>query len=267
MDTIKGFYTFLLSKETIYNILLSLLSSLVTFLVAVIFRLRFPDVSILLFWKQFSHQLKIVASEVKLSFDPQLRAGEQPSLLLQGEVAGLGEILHFFRTKCKAIPQIVSLSDEADFDAVKDENLFIVGGPKYNRAARAFLQEISGELFYQFKRLLQSERIKANDPQLKVLVGKNAKYPNYTYDFHEEIQFASIIFRKNLYNSGKAVLFVGGLSNVSTLAGVTWILSRPFPFWLRARKQRKGFQAIIKCRVIGQVQASKIEVVFYQELS
>jgi len=187
-------------------------------------------------------------------------------MLLRGEVAGLGELLHFFRSECKTNPRIASLSHKADFDAIKGKNLFIVGGPKYNSAATAFMQEVSDEVPYQFKRLLQNDRVKANDPELKMFVGKNANYPNYTYDFHEEIQYATVVFRKDLYASGKNVLFVGGLSNVATLAGTTWILSRPFPFWRRTRKQHKGFQAIVKCRVIGQAQASKIELVFYEEL-
>lgn len=236
------------------------------YLLAAALRIRLPNLSILLFWKGFSQRLAIIASEVKTPFDPQMRAGAPPSLLLPGEVVALGEMLHFLRSKCKTDPHIVSVSNEADFDRSKDKHLFILGGPKYNYAAREFLQEISDELFYQPKRLLQDDKVKANDPELKVFVGKNARYPNFTYDAQREIQYATIIFRKDLYVSGKSVLFIAGLSNVSSLAGVTWILTRSFPFWVQVRKQRKGFQAIIKCRVIDQTKVSKIESVFYQEL-
>lgn len=267
MNIFNGFYTFLLSRDTVNNILLSLISSFIAYLIATIFHARLPNVSVLLFWKRFSQGLTIVPSEVRTPFDPRLRAGEQLSLLLRGEVTGLGEILHFFRSQCKQSPHIVSLNDQTDFDALKDRNLFIVGGPKYNIAATAFMQEIADEVPYQFKRLLQSDRRKVNDPALKVFVGRNTHYPNYTYNFHEEIQYATIIFRKDLYASEKNVLLVAGLSHAATLAGITWILARPFPFWQRTRKQRKGFQALIKCRVIGQANASKVELIFYEELA
>lgn len=266
MNILSGLYTFLLSKDTFHNIVLSLLCSFIAYLIAMLFHARFPNLAVLFFWKQFSRKLSIIPSEVKTPFDPQLRAGEWPSLLLRGEVAGLGEMLHFFRAHCKATPRILSLQNKAGFDAVKDRNLLIIGGPKYNMAAKDFLQEISSELPYQFKRLLQHDRIKTNDPELKTFVGRNANYPDYTYNFQEETQYATIIFRKNLYASGRDILFIGGLSSAATLAGITWTLSRPLHFWLQTRKQRKGFQALIKCRVIGQTQASKIELVFYQEL-
>ena len=266
MDIIKEFYNFLISKEVINNEISSIVSGLLMYLLAAALRIRLPNVPVLLFWKDFSKELAIVASEVKTSFDPQMRAGSTPSLLLPGEVVALGEMLHFFRSECKTDPHIVSVSNDADFDRSKDKNLFLLGGPKYNSVAREFLQEISDELFYQPKRLLQDDKVKANDPEVKVFVGKNASYPNFTYDFQDEIQYATIVFRKDLYVSGKQVLFIAGLSNASSLAGVTWILTRPFSFWLRVRKQRKGFQAIIKCRVIDQAKASKIELAFYQEL-
>lgn len=266
MNILSGLYTFLVSKDTVRNIILSLLCSFIAYLIAMLFHARLPNLSVLFFWKQFSRRLNIIPSEVKIPFDPQLRAEDRPSLLLRGEVAGLSDMLHFFRSHCKATPQTVALHDKAGLDSVKGRNLFLIGGPKYNSAAKEFLQEISGELPYQFKRLLQNDRMKTNDPELKIFVGRDASYPDYTYNFREEIQYATIIFRKNLYASGKAILFVGGLSNAATLAGITWTLSRSFPFWLQTRKQRKGFQALIKCRVIGQAQASKIELVFYQEL-
>lgn len=267
MDIIKEFYDFLTAKDIINNVISSIVSGLLLSLLAAALRLRLPDLSILVFWKAFSQRLAIIASEVQTSFDPQMRAGSPSSLLLPGEVVALGEMLHFFRSECKTDPYIVSVSNEADFDRSKDKNLFILGGPKYNRTAREFLQEISDELFYKPKRLLQDDKVKANDPDLKVFVGKNARYPNFTYDSQRELQYATIILRKDLYVSGKYVLFIAGLSNVSSLAGVTWILTRPFPFWIRVRKQRKGFQAIIKCRVIDQAKVSKIESVFYQELA
>lgn len=267
MNILSNFYTFLVSKDTIDNILLSLLSSLIAYIIAMLFHTRFPNLAAFFFWKPFSQRLNIVPSEVETPFDPRLRAGEQSSLLLRGEVVSLSEVLHFFRSQCKTDPRVASVGNEADFDLVKGKNLFIIGGPKYNSAATIFLKEISKELFYLPKRLIQKSQLESNDPQMKAFVGKDINSPDYTYQFHDEIQYAMVVFRKNLYTSGKHVLLVGGLSHAATLAGITWIVSRPFPFWLQTRKQHEGFQAIIQCRVIGQAQVSKIEQVFYQELS
>lgn len=254
------------SKDTIDNILLSLLSSFIAYIIAMLFHARFPNLAAFFFWKPFSRKMDIVVSEVKIPFEPQMRSGQHPYLLPLGEVVAIGELLHFFRSQCKTDPPIVSARDEVDFDNIKANNLLILGGSKYNNAARLILQEISEELYYIPMRALQSEVVRSNDPELKVFMGKNNDYPNFTYTFQKDVQYATIIFRKDLYVVGKSVLVVAGLSSVSSLAGVNWVLSRPFSFWQRARKQRKGFQAIIKCRVIGQAQPSKIELVFYKDL-
>ena len=80
MDIIKESYKFLVSKEVINNEISSIVSGLLMYLLAAALRIRLPNLPILLFWKDFSQGLAIIASEVKTSFDPQMRAGSPPSL-------------------------------------------------------------------------------------------------------------------------------------------------------------------------------------------
>jgi len=85
-------------------------------------------------------------------------------------------------------------------------------------------------------------------------------------DSQREIQYTPLFFRKDLYVSGKRVLFIAGLSNVSSLAGVILDIDPSVLFWLRVRKQRKGFKQLSNAGSSIKRKASKIELVFYQEL-
>src|SRR6185312_3087814 len=185
-------------------------------------------------------------------------------LFFPSEVIATNNLLNFFRSLSKQEPQIIN--NAADFDRVKDKNILILGGTKYNAPAKQFLQEIRGELFYIPKRLLDNVA-NLTEHELKVFAGRDAGYPDLTYDFQKEIQPATIILRKGLYAENRAVLLIAGIGQESTLAGVVWLLSRPFSFWIRAGRQCKGFQAMLTCRVLSQYKVSNIQTAFYQELS
>lgn len=268
MTIIQKVFESAFSQSVLHDLFISTVSGFFLSLLAALLHIRLPNFSVLLFWKSYAKRMTVVPSEVhKATVEPQMRPGERSPLLLYGEVIALGDLLHFFRDQCKSDPPIASVQSTADFGRVKDRNLFLVGGPKYNLAAKHFLQEIAPELYYLPKRLLHSGSMNVPDRGLKVFVGKTADYPTFTYDFQQETQYATIILRKNLYKEGRDVLCAAGLSNTATFAAVDWILNRPVSFWLRVRKQPKGFQAIIKCRVLDQTKVSKLELVFFHELS
>ncbi len=268
MVIIKEVFESAFSQGVLSGVFTAIVSGLLLSFLGALWHIRLPGLSVLLFWKSYTKGMRVVTSEVyKAAVEPQMRPGRRSALLLYGEVVALGDLLHFFRDRCKVDPQVASVRDTPDFDRIKDRNLFLVGGPKYNLAAKKFLQEVDPELYYQCKRLLPDRDIHATDRDLKVFIGRTADYPNFTYDLKQEIQYATIILRKDLYTAGKSVLCAAGLSNISTFAAVDWLLSRPPSFWFRVRRQQKGFQAIIKCRVLDHAKVSKLELVFFQELS
>ena len=256
----------LFSRDVTLAVVGAMASTFIIYICTVVLHFRLPNLANLLFWKQFAEGLVIAVSEVKVSIEPQMRAGDEADtrLYFPSEVVATNKLLDFLRGGCRQEPQITSSS--ADFDTMRDRNILIVGGSRYNEVARRFMQEIKGELFYVPRRLL-GNAAKLAEHELRFFIGRDASYPDFTYSFQEEAQPATVILRKDLYAEGQTVLLVAGISQESTLAGVTWVLSRPACFWMRVRRYRKGFQAIIRCRVISQYKVSNIREIFYQELS
>jgi hypothetical protein len=262
MDIIKDNFVYIISSDGIRNIIASIVSAILTYIILAIFRIRIPNLSNILFWKSFSKKLIIVISEVPIEFEPLTRVGAQPQLTPICDAMALADFLNFFRSECKANPQIVSVNSKSDFDLIKDNNLLIIGGPKYNIAALEFLKEIDSELIYQFKRIRQQYQFKANDPDLKFFVSNAPQYSNLQCKSDDEIDYGTIVIYNSPYVSAKKIVLIAGLSTLSSLAGANWIRTRPFHFWLRLNRQQKGAQIIIKCRSIDRVKVSNIEEVF-----
>lgn len=267
MGTLKDLSVYLISNDGLRNITASIVSAILTYIVLSIFRIRFPRLSDILFWKKFSQKLIIVISEVPIEFEPLTRVGAQPQLTPICDAMALADFLNFFRSQCKANPQIVSVNSKADFDLIKDNNLLIIGGPKYNIAALEFLKEIDGELIYQFKRIRQQYQLQANDPDLKFFVSNDPQHPNLQCKSDDEIDYGTIIIHNSPYVSAKKIVLIAGLSTLSSLAGANWIRARPFHFWLKLHWQHRGLQAIIRCRSIDRVKVSNIEEVFNQMIT
>lgn len=254
----------LLSRDVILAVVGALVSTFVIYICTVVLRFRLPDLAGTLFWDKFSDELMIVASEVKTAYDPQIRAGDNSELFFPSEVTATNNLINFARSRYDQEPKLIS--GRSDFDRIKDKNLLILGGSKYNDVAGRFLNEIRNELFYIFRRLLPGAE-KLSEHELKVFAGRDANYPDLTYDFESETQPVTIILRKGLYAEGKSVLLVAGLRQEGSMAGIDWLITRPTSFWRRAAKAEKGFQAMIRCRVISQDKVSNIQTIFYQELS
>ncbi|HEY0738264.1 MAG TPA: hypothetical protein VGD69_25325 [Herpetosiphonaceae bacterium] len=258
----KEIYTYIISDEGINSIVSSIVAAIITYIVIAVFRIRPPRLSNVLFWKKFSKDLIIVVSEVPIEYDPQVRGGSQPQLTPICDAMTLADFLNYFRSECKSNPQIVSINDKNDFDVIKDHNLLIIGGPKYNIAALEFLKEIDTELVYQFKRIRDLSERKTNDSELKSFVSNSPEHQTVYCRADDEIDYGCVVLRNSPYVSGKLVMIVGGLSTLATLAAANWIRTRRFYFWLRSWRASKGFQAIIKCRSIDRVKVSNIEVFF-----
>jgi hypothetical protein len=240
----------------------SLAASALTLILSIVFKVRPPRISNLLFWKAFSKDLVIVISEVPTAYDPDVRPGQQPQLTPMCDAIALGDFLHYFRGTFKTEPEVVSIAEESDFDRIKHRNVLVIGGPKYNLACVALLKEIDSELPYQFKRFrVQSERI-IRDPDLKQFVSNEADLPPLACLANDEWDFGSVVLRKGLFQSNRSVLVVAGLSTLATLGSANWIRSRRFPFWIRNGLSSRGFEVIIKCRTLSSVRVAQVSEVF-----
>lgn len=253
----------LFSKDMGVAVIGGLLAAFVIFISSTVFRLRFPNFADILFWKKFCDGMVIIVSEAQVEFDPQLRASPSNSVFLRSEVAATNNLLNFIRAHFHKEREVEGGSTY--FDKLKDKNLFIIGGPKYNEAAWRFLTEIKDELLYVPRRLLPGAE-KLNEQEMKVFVGRDTKYPNLTCDFEHEIQPVMIVLRKDLYAEKKWVLLVAGLQQEGSLAGIEWLTTRPASFWWCAIRTQKGFQAMLQFRVINQYKVSNIKEVFHQAL-
>lgn len=262
MDILNEIYRFIISNDGLNNIAASIVSAFITYIILAIFHIRLPLFSNYLFWKSFSKDLVVVISEVPIDYDPLVRIGTQPQLTPICDAMVLADFLNFLRSECKSNPQIVSVNGKADFDIIKDHNLLIIGGPKYNIAAFEFLKEIDKELIYQFRRIREPEPTTPIDPNLKCFASSSNDYYNIQCRSDDEFDYGMVVLRKSPYISGKHVLVVGGLSTLATLAAANWLRTRKFYFWLNSQRKYPGFQAVIKCRSIDRVKVSNIETLF-----
>ncbi len=249
----------------VLNVTASVVGALVVYILVAVFNIRIPPLSVLFFWAGYSRELVIVISEVTVKYDPTYRPGKQPQLTPIGDAIVLADFLHYFREKLGKTPKVLSVHNISEFDAIKDQNMLLIGGPKYNIACNQFLTEIDNELEYQFKRIrVPSERRRANDPELKMLVSRAGQDKDFICDGSNECDYGMVVVRQNPYAKNKTIITVGGLSPMSTIAAANWIRRASFIKWLIKVKLSNGFQAILRCRAVDTVRVSNINLVHSQ---
>jgi hypothetical protein len=250
-------------KEIIHelqiNLAASILASVATYIAVVVFRLRIPSAAYLLFWRNFAKDLVVVISEISTAYDPAVRRGAQPPLTPIGDAIVLGDFLRTFRKRLRADPAVVSVQDSDSFDRLKHRNLLIIGGPKYNFAAQACLEELDESLPYQFRRLRpKTPNRQVEDPEMKRFVGRDRSVgPDIVLVPERDLDYGCAVMSKNPYNDQRKVFIVAGLSNLSTMGVSEWLRrGRPL-FWIRTF-MTKGFEVIVECRDIGPTRVSNV---------
>ena len=256
-----------MARDIQINLLATILASALTYVAVAIFRLRFPSVAYLLFWRAFANNLVIVISEVVTPYDPTVRRGAQPPLTPIGDAIVLGEFLRFLRRRLRLDPTVVSIQDANGFDRIKHQNLLIIGGPKYNFAANACLEELDESLPYQFRRLRpRIDNRTIDDPRMKRFVGKDGQLPDIVPQPERDLDYGCVVMAKNPYNDQNRIFVVAGLSNLSTLAASAWLQSSRPLFWIRTYL-KKGFEVIVECKDTGSTMVSNVKThaIFFLE--
>ncbi len=234
-------------KEIVLGTLTTIIVSILTYILTVVYKLRLPSISKIVFWKKFLKDLVIIPSEITYEHDPVHRPGKQFSLIPSAEAFALIDLVSFFRLNFKFESKIASVQSASDFDNLKENNLLIVGGPKFNSASHILLEEIDNKLSYQFKRIRQKTEVSANDPDFKAFLDTENKEA-FIYDSKQNLHFGTIIITKNPYNPKKKVVILGGLLQISTLGATQWFIKLSTRNIIENLLFGKGFQAIISCK-------------------
>ncbi len=133
------------------------------------------------------------------------------------------------------------------------ENIFTIGGPKYNATTKLFMSHLPDEVKFE-----QSGKLKVYDKE-------------YTKDTTNNVDYGLIAKIKNPYMDGKYIYIVGGCGTYGVLAASYAISNQKyFPklkkqllnkmgwFWFSRRKE---FVAVIKCETNNnEVGNPKIEL-------
>lgn len=249
----------------------SLLASAIVYILVGVFNLRFPTIAYLLFWRKARQDLIILLSEVPLMYDPTIRPGSQPPLTPAGDAVSLGVILHFLKSRLRTKPEVVTVGSAAEyFNRYRTNNMILIGGPKYNRAAYEFLAEMDVRMEYQFARVRgQEQSTDVDDLSLKRFISRDSTIrPDISLDNTTDSDVGMVVVARNPYNNEKMIAFVGGLTTLSTLAATTWLLRRNVRVWMQMRlRKAMGFQAIISGRSSDSIQITNVtlRVVSYIE--
>lgn len=239
----------------------SLLAALVTFFFTALFKLKLPTIADLVLWRTFANDVKIVISEVPASTDPNRSKGKSFVLAPVGDALALAEISDHLRHGYKSSPQVASVQSEADYDRLKSGNLLIIGGPKYNNAARFFLTEMDHSLVFQFQRI--RDNLKHIEPpdelKYKQIVSADPSHANYALSDNSDVEYGMGIIAKNPHNKEKFIICMSGLNQMSTLAISRWITKISGTKLLKHFKSSVGIQIIISCSVTDNVTVTNIK--------
>lgn len=244
----------------------SLLAAAITYFLAVVLHLRLPSPSSVLFWRRFTTNLRIVTSEIRAEQDPNRPKGRHFALAPIGEALSLAELFSYFRNSLRCTPQFVSVQSQQDFDQVKSHNLLIVGGPKFNHAAKCFLSDIDSKLDFQFQRLRdESPKVGPSDKDLefskKRLVSRSDKAGSFDLSPDGKQEYGMLVICRSPYNRNKFVVCLSGLNQMSTLAAtIAFLRLRGFTL-VKFLLLHSGLQAIVSCQVTDNVAVTNVSVV------
>lgn len=211
-----------------------------------------------LFWNRFKKDLQILISEVPNKYDPSVRPGAQPPLTPIGDAIALSQLLHFLRTETESGLKVSSVQSVVEFDRIKDHNLLIIGGPKYNTPCSLLLTQLDPHLPYQYMRLVSPQRRRAEDSHLKRFHSRVNGQPDLTCSPHDDIDFGMILVCRNPYNHDAFVICAGGLSTLSTIACAKWLTKMSLHDTIKARQAGTGLQIIVKCRSVDAARVTGV---------
>ena len=249
-------------SDFVVGVIASLIATTIGFAAGRVFRRGVPRATKLLLWGRLCEDLVVLISEVPYKYDPVMRKGRQPPLTPFGDALSLAHMVNFLRTHLRAEPLVTSIQSEGDLDRFKDQNLLIIGGPKYNLGAATFLRVLDSDLVYQYRRIREPTDRRKDDLDMKVFVGLPPKFEHFQVGLANEMDYGMVVIAPNPFNSRRMVVLLGGLSPLSTLAASKWILSASAIQLFSLRDRSVGIQVVVSCRDVDSFRVTDITTAF-----
>lgn len=246
----------LLDRTFWLGVLSSMVAAWFLWLLARLLNIRIPRPTRWL-WATLFRDAHVVITQIPGNYDVQLKTGKQPPLTPIGDALALSELLHHADSNFRAKLTLSYIFDDADWNRIRAKNLIIIGGPKYNVAAREVLSKLENNLKYQTARLqVPRDQWQREDLNLKKFVlnpNEDVGVKEYGLSTSDTVDYASVVWARNPFNQDARILVVNGLTTLSTLAAMRWLVSAWGWSWVHNMIGGQGVQIMLTCNAIDPI--------------